>query len=131
MGQWSMNLQEETIYGQVVSKANNYTVGNNSGMGRHIVKTAELKAYERSFLKQCRIYANRMINGRFTLFVTVYESNKRYDLDNALKTVLDCLQMAKAITNDNLCIGIVADKKLDRRNPRVVFSIQEHEPTLF
>lgn len=131
MGQWGMNLQEETIYGQVVSKANNYTVGNNSGMGRHIVKTAELKAYERSFLKQCRIYANRMINGRFTLFVTVYESNKRYDLDNALKTVLDCLQMAKAITNDNLCIGIVADKKLDRRNPRVVFSIQEHEPTLF
>ncbi len=34
------NLQRETIYGQVVSKANNYTIGNNDGMGRHIVKTA-------------------------------------------------------------------------------------------
>lgn len=124
------NLQQETIYGQVVSKANNYTVGNNAGMGRHIVKSAELKAYERSFLKQCRIYANRMINGRFTLFVTVYESSKRYDLDNALKTILDCLQMAKAITNDNLCTKIVAEKKLDRVTPRVVFAIQEHEPRL-
>lgn len=125
------NIQQETIYGQVVSKANNYTVGNNAGMGRHIVKTAELKAYERSFLKQCRIYANRMINGRFTLFVTVYEGSLRYDLDNALKTILDCLQMAKAIVNDNQCVRIVADKKLDRRNPRIIFAIQEHEPRLF
>lgn len=125
------NLQQETIYGQVVSKANNYTVGNNSGMGRHIVKTPELKAYERSFLRQCRTYANRMISGRFTLFVTVYESSKRYDLDNALKTILDCLQMAKAITNDNFCTKIVAEKKLDRVTPRVVFAIEEHEPRLF
>ena len=125
------DLQQETILGQVISKANNYTVGNNAGMGRHIVKTPELKAYERSFISQCRIYANRLIDGRFTLFVTVYESSIRYDLDNALKTILDCLQMAKAITNDNLCVRIVADKKIDRRNPRVVFAIQEHEPRLF
>lgn len=124
------DLQQETIFGQVVSKANNYTVGNNAGIGRHIVKTAELKAYERSFLKQCRIYSNRMINGRFSLFVTVYESSKRYDLDNALKTILDCLQMAKAITNDNLCSKIVAEKRVDRQNPRVVFAIQEYEPRL-
>ena len=125
-----MNLQQEIIYGQVVSKANNYVVGNNSGF-RHIVKTPEIKAYERNFISQCKVYAWRMITGRFTLYVTVFESNSRYDLDNALKTILDCLQMAKAITNDNLCAKIVAEKKIDRRRPRVVFAIEEHEPGLF
>lgn len=125
------NLQPETIYGQVVSKANNYTVGNGAGVGRHIVKTAELKMYERNFIRQCKIYRDRMINGRFTLFVTVYESSRRYDLDNALKTILDCLQMVGAITNDNLCEKIIAEKKIDKITPRVVFAIQEHEPRLF
>ena len=125
------NMQMETIYGQVVSKANNYTIGNNEGIGRHIVKTPELKAYERDFVNQCKIYGGRLIDGHFTLYATIYESSTRYDLDNALKTILDCLQMANAITNDNLCVKIVADKKLDRRNPRVVFAIEEHEPRLF
>ena len=72
-----------------------------------------------------------MINGRFTFYVAVYESNNRYDLDNALKTILDCLQMVGAITDDNLCVRIVAEKRIDRRNPRVVFAIEEQEPKLF
>lgn len=120
----------ETIYGQVVSKANNYMVGQ-SGDNKHIVKTQEMRDYERSFIEQCQVYRDRLIDGRFTLFVTVYESNVRYDLDNALKTVLDCLQMARAIKDDNLCVKIVAEKRIDRYCPRVVYSIQEHEPKLF
>lgn len=124
-------LKYETIYGQVISKANNYTVGNNSGGGRYIVKTAELKAYERNFCRQCQLYRGRMVNGRFTLHVTVYESSKRYDLDNALKTILDCLQMVGAIKDDNLCERIFAEKRIDKLTPRVVFAIQESEPNLF
>ena len=123
-------MEKEIIYGQVISKANNYQVGA-SGEGKHIIKTPEIRAYEKRFLEQCRVYRNKHINCRFTLFVTVYESNNRYDLDNALKTILDCLQMAGAITNDNLCVRIEADKRIDARNPRVVFSILEHEPRLF
>lgn len=124
------NMQTETIYGQVISKANHYCIGDGAE-GRHIVKSAEIKRYERSFVRQCSIYKNRMINGRFTLYAAVYESNGRYDLDNALKTILDCLQMAKAIADDNLCIKIVAEKRIDKNNPRVIFSIMEHEPKLF
>lgn len=81
-------------------------------------------------MSQCRIYRDRLISCRFTLYVAVYESSIRYDLDNALKTILDCLQMAKAITNDNLCVKIVAEKRIDKNNPRVVFAIEEHEPRL-
>lgn len=124
------NLQVETIFGQVVSKANNYCIGGGAG-GKHIVKSAAIKAYERSFVKQCQIYKNKMINGRFTLYVAVYESSNRYDLDNALKTILDCLQMAKVITDDNLCVKIVAEKRIDKQKPRIVYGIKEHEPRLF
>ena len=121
----------EIIFGQVVSKANNYQVGSGKNGERHIIKSDRLRAYERSFKEQCTIYKDRFIDGPFTLFVTVYESSTRYDLDNALKTILDCLQMVNAITNDNLCAKIVAEKRLDRRMPRVVFAIKEHEPKLF
>lgn len=123
-------MEQETIYGQVISKANNYQVGNGGNGNRHIIKSPEIQEYERSFVSQCRIYRDRLISCRFTLYVAVYESSIRYDLDNALKTILDCLQMAKAITNDNLCVKIVAEKRIDKNNPRVVFAIEEHEPRL-
>ena len=120
----------ETIFGQVVSKANNYQVGNDKNGDRHIIKSSRLRAYERLFDQQCKIYRDRYIDGHFTLYVAVYESSIRYDLDNALKTILDCLQYVHAITNDNQCVKIVAEKRLDRRNPRVVFAIKEHDPKL-
>ena len=71
------------------------------------------------------------IDRPFRLHITVYESSNAYDLDNCLKTVLDCLQYAGAITNDNLCVGISATKKLDREHPRVEYGIEELEPRLF
>ena len=123
-------MERETIYGQVVSKANNYEVGNDKHGGRYIIKSEAIRAYERSFIEQCQVYKDRMIDCHFTLYVAVYESSVRYDLDNALKTILDCLQMAKAITDDNLCRKIVAEKRVDKHRPRIVYAIQEHEPKL-
>lgn len=121
-------MEHETIYGQVVSKANNYQVGSDGHGRRYIIKSDAIREYERNFVRQCRIYRDRMISCRFTLYVDVYESSMRYDLDNALKTILDCLQMARAIANDNLCVRIVAEKRTDRHRPRVVYGIEEHEP---
>ena len=123
-------MERETIYGQVVSKANNYQVGNDKHGQQYIIKSEAIRAYERSFIEQCKVYKDRLINCHFTLYVVVYESSVRYDLDNALKTILDCLQMARAITDDNLCRKIVAEKRIDRQRPRVVFGIQEYEPKL-
>ena len=48
-----------------------------------------------------------------------------FGMDNALKTILDCLQMVEAITNDSLCFEIHAEKRIDRRNPRVEFGMEE------
>ena len=124
-------MEMETIYGQVVSKANNYMAVPDSAGGRRIIKNCNIRAYERSFKEQCVVYRGKEINRPFRLHITVYESSAAYDLDNCLKTVLDCLQYAGAITNDNLCIGINAEKRLDRLQPRIVYGIEETEPTLF
>ena len=35
------------------------------------------------------------------------------------------MQMVEAITNDSLCFEIHAEKRIDRRNPRVEFGMEE------
>lgn len=124
-------MEKETIYGEVVGKANNYIVvpDRKFGEGR-LVKNEKIRAYEKSFVNQCRIYKDKLINGRFKLFADVFYLHNGYDLDNSLKTILDCLQYCKAITNDKLCVSIIANKHIDRRNPRVTFWIEELEPTI-
>lgn len=116
--------QIERISGQIVAKANNYqAVPDVATGGRRIIKNGKVRAYERSFLEQCKIYKGKGINYPFELIVAVYYKRQGFDLDNSLKTLLDCLQYAGAITNDNLCTRIVADKCLDPSNPRVEFAI--------
>lgn len=58
-------------------------------------------------------------------YLSVFGMEVRFDLDNALKTILDCLQMVEAITNDSLCFEIHAEKRIDQRNPRVEFGLEE------
>lgn len=92
---------------------------------RRIIKDATIRAYERNFLNQCRHYKGKHIDSPFMLEIVVYHSNAIYDLDNSLKTALDCLQYADAITDDNLCYQILATKRIDRSRPRVEFRIRE------
>lgn len=123
-------MLKETILGQCIAKANHYLAVPNNENGRRIIKDAEIRAYERIFSEQCKIYKGRGINRCFGLEIDLYANSARYDLDNCLKTVLDCLQQVGAISNDNLCISINARKHVDELNPRVTFGIVEYEPTL-
>lgn len=110
--------------GQIPGKANHYmAVGGNAE--RRIIKDSTIRAYEQSFCLQCRHYKNKHIDSPFMLQVTVYYDNVRFDLDNSLKTLLDCLQYVDAITDDNLCYQILATKRIDRSRPRVEFQIKE------
>lgn len=124
-------MEMETIYGQPIGKANNYMAVPDGQGGRRIIKNDKIRMYERSFNDQCVIYRDKGISRPFRLHITVYEASAAYDLDNCLKTVLDCLQYVGAITNDNKCVGINATKKIDRNNPRIVYGIEELEPMLF
>lgn len=125
---------QEIIYGQIVAKANNYiAVPDKATGGRRIIKSDKIRAYEKSFAQQCKVYKGKQINTHFDLIVEVYYKNLNYDLDNSLKTLLDCLQYVGAITDDKLCRRIVAQKFYDPHRPRVEFDIiaDDPQPTLF
>ena len=115
----------ETIYGQIIAKANHYQAVPGKGGTKRIIKDEKIRDYENSFISQCQIYRNKHISSRFRLFVRVWYSSVRFDLDNSLKTLLDCLQMAGAIENDKLCFQIEAEKRIDKYHPRVEFAILE------
>lgn len=114
----------QTIQGQTPSKSNCYkiiTIGGHASLA----KTKPLKDYEKSFYLQCNLYRNKGVKGLFTLKVNVFNSSQRPDLDNSFKIILDCLQSCNAITNDRNCVKIVAEKFVDKINPRIEFEIIE------
>ena len=118
-------MEVEVIHGQIIAKSNHYMSVPGKGGERRIIKDEAIRTYERSFMQQCRIYRNRRISSRFRLFVRVWHGLVRFDLDNSLKTLLDCLQMAGAITDDKLCFQIEAEKKIDKYHPRIEFALLE------
>lgn len=118
-------MEIEVIHGQIIAKANHYQAVPGKLGTKRIIKDEKIRTYERSFAQQCKIYRNRGISSRFRLFVRVFHSSVRFDLDNSLKTLLDCLQMVGAITDDKLCFQIEAEKKIDKYHPRIEFAIME------
>ena len=122
--------EKETIFGQVIAKANNYQAVPDGAGGRRIIKTARLRRYEASFARQCRKYRGRRIDTPFALKAVVYFQTDRNDIDNAIKTLLDCLQDAEAITDDRLCYRLEAEKRTDRYAPRVEYELSPFEPDL-
>lgn len=123
-------MEYETITGNIIGKANNYMIGTGRNGEQRIIKNERIRAYEKEFTHQCTKYKDKHIKSRFRLHADVYYSSNAFDLDNSLKTLLDCLQYVKAIENDSQCVSIIANKHIDYRNPRVVFAIEEYEPTL-
>lgn len=115
---------EQTIYGNAPSKANQYKIITLGGHGS-LAKTKALKEYEEKFYLQCGAYRNKNIQNFFELYVDVYFHSNQPDLDNSLKCLLDCLQTCKAIKNDRNCVKIVANKYVDKNNPRIEFTIKE------
>ncbi len=118
-------MEIEVVYGQIIAKANHYQAVPGKYGVKRIIKDEKIRAYERTFMEQCEKYKNKRISSRFRLFVKVFHSSVRFDLDNSLKTLLDCLQMVGAIEDDKLCFQIEAEKRIDKHRPRVEFALLE------
>ena len=124
--------ERETIIGQIPGKTNHYmSVPDKATGGSRIILDEAYRSYQRSFIQQCKIYKDKLIDAPFILHVHVWHSNNRFDLDNSLKSLLDLLQDVRAIKDDNLCIGIQAVKHVDPQRPRIEFCIFETQPRLF
>lgn len=115
----------KTIFGKVPSKSNCYQIINIRGRGS-LAKSKALKEYEKSFYIQCA-ERNRMLEGWLEFEVKVYYPSNRSDLDNSLKIILDCLQSCKVIQNDNKVVRILAEKYVDKDNPRIEYEINSVE----
>lgn len=113
-----------TIAGTVPSKSNCYKIVSIAGH-KSLGKTDKLKKYEQSFYLQIGRYRGLNITGLFELYADVYYTSNTHDIDNSLKIILDCLQKAKTIKNDNRCVKIVANKFVDKQNPRLELRIIE------
>ena len=118
-----MIYAKQTIYGQPPSKSNSYKVIAVNGHSK-LGKTDATKQYETSFFMQCTL-RRKGICRRFKLTIDVFFRSDRSDLDNSLKVVLDCLQTSGSIKNDRLCAEIHARKLIDKKNPRIEFTIEE------
>ena len=116
-------MHEVVIYGSVPSKSNCYKIITIAGHAS-LAKTKAMKNFEERFYLQCG-YRNRNIKGFFELYADVYFQSNQPDLDNSLKGLLDCLQTCKAIKNDRNCVKIVANKFIDKQNPRIEFTLVE------
>lgn len=70
-------MEVEVIHGQIIAKANHYQAVPGKGGTKRIIKDEKIRAYERSFMEQCKVYRNKRISSRFRLFVRVYHSSIR------------------------------------------------------
>lgn len=114
----------QTIPGQIPSKANTYKIIYKCGHAS-LAKIDAVNTYETNFYLHVGSYRGMNISGLFELHVRVYFTTLSHDLDNSLKCLLDCLQYTKTIKNDNRCVKIVAEKFIDKDNPRVEFKLVE------
>lgn len=113
-------MERQIIRGQPPSKSNCYRSSKYGG----IYKPKTLEKYEEDFYLQCSL-RHMCISKRFRLDIDVYFASDRPDLDNSLKVVLDCLQQCEAIKNDRLCAEIHARKLIDKKDPRIEFTITQ------
>ena len=114
------NIKYTTIIGNVPSKSNCYKIGDKT-----LYKSKALQNYEKSFYMQIGVLRNKNIANLFEFHSRVFYPSMRSDIDNSQKILLDCLQKTMTIKNDNLCVKLVAEKFVDKVNPRVEFYIKE------
>lgn len=114
------------IKGKVPSKSNSYLMRVDRLRRPVMYKSTALVKYEDNFLIQFPPkLRNLNISKYFEITVDVFYPSNRSDLDNSLKIILDCLQnKTKTIKNDNKCIKIIAQKAVDKLNPRVEIKLK-------
>lgn len=117
-------MQKQIIYGQVPSKSNGYRSITIKGVNK-LVKTKEVREYEKSFFLQCNLYRNLGLQDEFEFYADIFFRSSRSDLDGCLKIILDCLQKVNAIKNDNKCVKIFLRKYIDNQNPRIEFILKK------
>lgn len=89
-----------------------------------MVKSAEARDYQSRAYFRARAEDVEIINGSVALELHLYRPQKRGDLDNRLKVLIDSLQ-GVCYENDSQVVEIHAFLNDDKRNPRVEVTVWE------
>ena len=84
------------------------------------VKQRGIENYDKAI-----VAIQKCIEKEFSIEVDVYYESRRADLDNCFKILFDSLQKNCLIDNDRYCQRIVANRHIDKLNPRVEFLLTE------
>lgn len=115
-----------TAHGQVPAKSNQYRIIEPKKARAFMAKTKEMKEFEGNFIDQIpHEHKNLQISNQVKITLRVWFRSRSSDLDNAAKGILDCLQLAKVITNDNRVTKLHMHKEIDPEHPRVEIEIEE------
>ena len=124
-------IYEAKIFGEIPAKANHYqAVPDKRTGGRRIIKDRVIRNYEGWFVRQIKKepgVPDEPIRNPFVIEVTICYTSTRHDLDNGMKTLLDCLQMAGIIRDDAQCREIHARKIVNKFEPFVHLIIKADE----
>ena len=91
-------------------------------------KSDEVEKYEKSFQnqvpRQMRLRTEKLLIAKVDAF---YPDN-RADLANCFKVLFDCLQSGNVIANDRQIRAIVAERFVDKADPRAEMTFAEYIP---
>lgn len=121
-----------TILGKIPAKSSGRQVIKNKKTGKTmVISTKAYYQYEDSFINQIKALELDKLGlpvnqkNRIAVFLTIYDTAKRQDIDSFPKTVFDCLQKAGVIQNDNKIDYCKIIRLVEKDNPRVVIYLYE------
>ena len=116
---------EGTVYGKLPSMKNSRRIVTNCHTRRPmLIKSQEALDYEEIFAAQIPGKSRKYYAGPVLLEVIVYYASDRPDLD--VEFLKDLIQKTSIIANDRQIRKVVSEKRIDRGNPRVVFTVRPY-----
>lgn len=93
-------------------------------VGNRVLISKDGRNYKNEVQKQVLFQKTSKLTGEIAIEIKVYRPQKRGDLDNTLKALIDSLQ-GICYENDSQIIEIKAYRFDDKQNPRAEVSIKE------
>lgn len=88
-----------------------------------VLISKEGRAWKKKALQLAAMQRCQPVDGEVAIALVVYFKDRRRDLDNVAKPVLDLLQAAGLLENDRQVVWLLLERRIDKGNPRVEVSL--------
>lgn len=108
------------VTGKPATKKTSQRIVKNKAGRSFIIPSKLTSDWNREAIRQLKAqHRGEPLTGEVVARYDVYRGARRGDLSNFISAIDDALQAAGVIGNDNQIVAIIANKLLDRENPRV------------